>query len=81
MLASLTAVAVPPPDIRTVPTDLEVPAVADGQPAAGKRVKLFRPGDEGTQLYHLLYLPTNWQPGQTYPVIVEYAQVMDRILA
>jgi hypothetical protein len=26
----------------------------------------------GTEVYHALYLPTNWNPGGSYPVIVEY---------
>lgn len=52
------------PDIRSVPADLEVPALSEGQPAPGKRVK---------QGLHVLYLPTDWKPGVKMPVIVELA--------
>ncbi len=52
------------PDIRTIPTDLEVPALRAGPPAAGKRVKVGM---------HVLYLPTDWKPGAQMPVIVELA--------
>ncbi|MDB6003369.1 MAG: hypothetical protein JWR15_356 [Prosthecobacter sp.] len=52
------------PDIRTVPPDLEVPALSAGPPAAGKRVKVD---------LHVLYLPTDWKPGAKMPVIVELA--------
>jgi hypothetical protein len=30
------------------------------------------PEYKGTQVYHSLYLPTDWKPGGKYPVIVEY---------
>lgn len=46
--------------------------MTDGAPAAGKRVRQVVAEYQGTQVYHSLYLPTNWQPGGTYPVIVEY---------
>jgi hypothetical protein len=52
------------PDIRTVPPDLEVPALSAGPPAAGKRVKVG---------LHVLYLPTDWKPDVKMPVIVELA--------
>jgi hypothetical protein len=52
------------PDIRSVPADLEVPALSAGPPAAGKRVKVG---------LHVLYLPTDWKPGAKMPVIVELA--------
>ena len=43
------------------------------EPAAGKRVKQVHPDWMQTEVYHLLYLPKDWQPGKRYPVIVEYA--------
>lgn len=52
------------PDIRTVPADLEVPALSEGPPAPGKRVK---------QGLHVLYPPSDWKPGVKMPVIVELA--------
>ena len=30
-------------------------------------------GLDADEVYHLLYLPKDWQPGKRYPVIVEYA--------
>lgn len=62
-----------PSDIRSVPPDLIVPEATDGSPAPGKRVRQTTPGHEQTSVYHALYLPTDWQPSQRYPVIVEYA--------
>ena len=52
------------PDIRSVAADLEVPALSEGPPAPGKRVKVG---------LHVLYLPTDWKPGMKMPVIVELA--------
>ena len=45
----------------------------DGPPGPGLRVRQTAAGWEGTQVYHALYLPRDWQPGRRYPVIVEYA--------
>ena len=61
------------PDIRTAPPDLEVPALTDGDPAPGRRVKQVAPQYEGTDVHHVLYLPEDWEPDARYPVIVEYA--------
>jgi hypothetical protein len=64
---------VPLPDLHSVPEDLIVPGVAEGAPAAGKRVSLSAPGFEGTAAHHTLYLPTDWVPGKKFPVLFEYA--------
>jgi len=61
------------PDIKTVPLDLEVPAMVDASPAAGKRVRVTSPEYKDTEVHHTLYLPTDWKAGGRYPVIVEYA--------
>ncbi|MCX7008096.1 MAG: GDSL-type esterase/lipase family protein, partial [Kiritimatiellaeota bacterium] len=61
------------PDISSVPPDLTVPPLTEGAPAPGARVKHYLSEFKGTQLYHVLYLPTDWKPGARYPVIVEYA--------
>jgi hypothetical protein len=63
-LVSASLFAAELPDIRTVPPDLEVPALSEGKPAAGKRVRLG---------LSVLYLPTDWQAGTQMPVIVELA--------
>lgn len=59
--------------VEAIPADLVVPPVTQGEPALGKRVRQFNQGYEGSDVYHLLYMPTDWQKGKTYPVIVEYA--------
>lgn len=61
------------PDIRSVRPDLTIPPVTPGDPAPGKRVRQTDPEFAGTDIHHLLYLPTDWRPGKRYPVIVEYA--------
>ena len=61
------------PDIYAVPTDLTVPPVAAGEPGAGRRVRMTLDRYRGTEVHHLLYLPTDWKPRRKYPVIVEYA--------
>jgi len=56
-----------PLDITWVAPDLKVPEVADGEPRPGMRVRI---GNSG--LYHVLFLPEDWKPGTSYPLIVEY---------
>lgn len=60
-------------DIDTVPADLVVPEVTAGPPAPGKRVRVVNEEFVDTEIHHLLYLPSDWEPGKSYPVIVEYA--------
>jgi len=82
-LGSATGAAEPPnrspppppaaPDISSVPADLVTPTMVDGAPAPGRRVRQTLSEYRGTQVYHALYLPTDWQKGRLYPVIVEYA--------
>ncbi|MGB1125657.1 MAG: sulfatase-like hydrolase/transferase [Phycisphaeraceae bacterium] len=60
------------PQSRLAEPDLVTPAMVDAAPAAGKRVRQVAKEYEGTDVYHALYLPTDWKPGKTYPVIVEY---------
>jgi hypothetical protein len=55
-----------------VGTGLVVPPVENAAPAPGHRVKVVAPEYAGTNVYHTLYLPTDWQPGRLYPVIVEF---------
>jgi hypothetical protein len=49
---------------------LVVPTMEESTPSAGKRVRYKLSPD--TNLYSALYLPTNWEQGKKYPVIVEY---------
>jgi len=60
------------PDIRSIPFDLHLPVVTEGLPGPGRRVKQVAPEYEGTDVYHVLYLPVDWQRGRRYPLIVEY---------
>jgi hypothetical protein len=53
--------------------DLSTPPATEGDPAPGKRVKQVNKDYPGSGVYHLLYLPTDWQKGKKYPVICEYA--------
>ena len=52
--------------------DLVTPPMTDAEPAPGTRVRQVTPEYAGTGVYHALYLPADWRPGKTYPVIVEY---------
>lgn len=60
------------PDWKRPSGHIDVPSVEDSPPSAGKRVRYRSPGDETPANYCVLNLPEDWQPGKTYPVIVEY---------
>ena len=56
---------------------LKLPPQQKGTPGAGKRVKITPVEYAGTQVYHSLYLPTDWsvdwrREQKKWPVIVEY---------
>ncbi|MFL2928014.1 MAG: hypothetical protein ACJZ72_05430 [Opitutales bacterium] len=53
-------------------SDLITPAMTEDAPWPGKRVRQVSPEYQGTEVYHTLYLPTEWQEGKRYPVLVEY---------
>lgn len=72
LLVSANSPAVGDENIDRVSADLVVPEVASGEPAAGKRVATVTVGWEASQVRHLLYLPTDWDPGASYPMIVEF---------
>lgn len=61
------------PDIAAIPQDLETPAVLEGEPTPGVRVRQVDPAYAGADVHHTLYLPTDWVAGKRYPVIIEYA--------
>ncbi|GAB5559848.1 MAG: hypothetical protein SynsKO_14950 [Synoicihabitans sp.] len=52
--------------------ELTTPKLIEASPAAGKRVRQTPPEYADTEVHHSLYLPTDWTPGKSYPVIVEY---------
>ena len=63
-------------DYRTVPADLQVPAMSRAPPAAGARVYATNPAwlPGSSQAYYALYLPPEWAPhGAPLPVVVELA--------
>lgn len=51
-------------NLNNLPADLTVPAVSEGEPTAGKRIRM--------EAGPLLYLPTDWTAGKKWPVIFEY---------
>lgn len=62
------------PDIRSVKADLEVPDLAEGPAAAGARIRQAHPDWAKTGVYHTLFLPRDWKPGNSkalLPVLVE----------
>lgn len=61
------------PDIRTVEPDLKVPPFSDSLPAAGQRVRRMFGGSNLQRIYHTLFLPSDWAPDKSFPIIVEYA--------
>lgn len=58
--------------IEHLQADLELPVVVRGNPAAGKRVAATTHGWQQTEVQHVVYLPTDWLPDKSYPIIVEY---------
>jgi hypothetical protein len=52
--------------------DLVTPLMTTDEPAAGRRVRQVAPEYSGTDVYHALYLPVDWRPGNKYPLIIEY---------
>ena len=60
------------PDIRSVESDLTVPACVEGIPGAGRRVRQ-RLDPSVRDVYHVLYLPRNFDASKRYPLVVEFA--------
>ncbi len=60
-------------DLKSIPFDLTPPPVAEGAPAPGRRVLQTLPGYDDTAVRHTIFLPTDWTPGKSFPVIVEYS--------
>jgi hypothetical protein len=48
------------------------PILTEELPAPGKRVKQVNNNYNGTDIYHTLYLPTDYQSEKKYPIIIEY---------
>lgn len=60
-------------NLNQVPADLTLPPVTMGTAAPGVRVRATTAAWKDTQVYHTLYLPGDWAPGMSLPVIAEYA--------
>ena len=52
--------------------DLVTPMMTKSAPSPGKRVRQVALEYNGTQVYHSLYLPTDWKWGKSFPVLIEY---------
>ena len=61
-----------PVNVNRLPADLVVPVAEEGEAAPGRRVFAATPGWEGTAVRHVTYLPRDWRPGSSLPVLVEY---------
>jgi acetyl esterase/lipase len=61
-----------PADLPDVSKRLEVPDAVSADPTPGKRVFRSLPAWKDTAVKHVLTLPSDWQPGKKYPVLVEY---------
>ena len=59
-------------NLNDIPTDLTIPKAESGAPTAGRRVRATAEPWKGTEVYHTLYLPTDWQTSASYPILVEY---------
>jgi Cellulase (glycosyl hydrolase family 5) len=60
------------PDVFKIPSDLDHPGIAQGEPAPGKLVLQSLPAYAETEVVHSVYLPSDWKKGRRFPVIVEY---------
>ncbi len=60
-------------DVSTVVPDLVIPPLFDGPPTTGRRVVHRIPDEASEQVYHTVYLPTDWREDRRYPVIVDLA--------
>lgn len=61
-----------PKNLNTIVPDLVVPALAQGEPAPGRRVESVTAGWEKTAVRHTVYLPRDWRAGKKYPVLIEF---------
>jgi len=60
-------------NLNDIPSDIVVPQMVEGKPAAGKRIKHNWPEENNTAIHHALYLPDNWTAKSKWPVIIEFA--------
>jgi hypothetical protein len=67
------------PDVMKLPADIKNPAITDDAPAPGKMVLQSLPSYAGTAVAHTLYLPSEWEKGKRYPVMIEYLGNKNRV--
>lgn len=72
MFALVLILAAAPSNLHDLKLDVTVPRAIQGEPAAGIRVFQAISGYEAWDLRHTLHLPTDWKPGMSYPVFVEF---------
>ena len=63
----------PPRNVWDAVPDVLLPPLTVGPPAPGQRA-VVRSGESADSIaYHTVTLPTDWRPGQRYPLLVEWA--------
>jgi hypothetical protein len=60
-------------NLNDIPADTSVPSAISAEPSAGVRVLATTDGWQQTSVFHTLYLPTNWNEANKFPVLVEFA--------
>jgi hypothetical protein len=78
-LAALASDETSHPDILKIPADLENPAITSGEPVPGKTVLQSLPSYAGTEVAHTVYLPSDWEKGKRFPVMIEYLGNKSRV--
>lgn len=61
-----------PANLYDVAPDLVAPVMEEAAAAPGRCVRAVTTGWEATAVHHAIYMPRDWQEGQSYPVLVEY---------
>ncbi len=59
-------------DLHTIMRDYFEPPLSTGEPRPGQLVKQTLPAYAGSAAYHCVYLPADWQPGRSYPLLVGF---------
>lgn len=60
------------PNLNNLPALAMIPAMEEGVPSPGKRVRQQWPEETSTDIHHALYLPKGPKPKKGFPVLVEF---------